>query len=138
MVGGWTGFLTIFLVVSVICFWAEPAVEPTWLGSLLGRNLRAADEHNFWATRGKRSSFKPNGLFLSIPGKKSMKPNGLFGPLSGRSIFKQNKHWEKKPSTSFKPDHKTKWTLWNIQAINEAEKPFQFYQKVRFEPQWIR
>jgi len=102
MVSGWVGLLITFLLVSDIGCWAEATAEEgqnvdqakaSWLGSLLGlerRNLRADKEDQFWATRGKRSSVKPNGFFLSMPGKKSMKPNGLFGSMPGKRAFKPN------------------------------------------------
>merc|ERR1711892_56714 len=98
MVSGWVGLLITFLLVSDIGCWAEATAEEghnvdqakaSWLGSLLGlerRNLRADKEDQFWATRGKRSSVKPNGFFLSMPGKKSMKPNGLFGTIKRQGL----------------------------------------------------
>ena len=113
MVSGWAGPLIVFLVVSDLVNQAEVRkgligqillvfddYQASCLGSLLRlerRNLRADKEDLLWAT-GKRSFIKPNGLFLSMTGKKSMKPNGLFGPMSGKRAFKPNELFGTKKS----------------------------------------
>merc|ERR1712198_46562 len=62
---------------------------------------------DFWATRGKKQTIKPNGFFQAMPrsqpGKRNMKPNGLFSSLK-RAGLKPNSLFSAYKRGGFKPN----------------------------------